>query len=153
MASIDLFNATSSSTSALLYGFSRDRRSCHSASFRFVSVSAVSTPVGIMSWLHRIARDLIMFSPLHLVSPCQSLRFIFDTIKSTVVLAYDTLLNSSREVELIWKHRPFFRLGTVLYQMLRYPTILVLTLDLYLDLANTSTMVCSTVTYLKWTST
>jgi hypothetical protein len=103
-----------------------------------------------MGWLHQTARHLLMFSLLHLVGPSLCLRCSFDSIQSsTAVLAYDTLLTSSHEVELIWKHRPFFRPGTVLYQMLRYPTLLFFALNLYLDLSNTSIMVRSAATLSK----
>ncbi|KAF8524693.1 hypothetical protein BU17DRAFT_63239 [Hysterangium stoloniferum] len=57
---------------------------------------------------------------------------------SAALFTYDTLLTLSREVEHIWKPRPFFRLGTILYLATRYPPLLVWAMNLYLDLVNTS---------------
>ncbi|KAF8524683.1 hypothetical protein BU17DRAFT_63228 [Hysterangium stoloniferum] len=63
---------------------------------------------------------------------------------SAAVFTYDTLLTLSREVEHIWKPRPFFRLGTILYLVTRYPLLLIWATTLYFELANTS------ITDYKW---
>ncbi|KAF8524681.1 hypothetical protein BU17DRAFT_63226 [Hysterangium stoloniferum] len=57
---------------------------------------------------------------------------------SAALFTYDTLLTLSREVEHIWKLRPFFRLGTILYLATRYPPLLIWAMYLYLQLVNTS---------------
>ncbi|KAF8524675.1 hypothetical protein BU17DRAFT_63224 [Hysterangium stoloniferum] len=57
---------------------------------------------------------------------------------SAAVFTYDTLLTLSREVEHIWKPRPFFRLGTILYLVTRCTPLLLWAMMLYLELANTS---------------
>ncbi|KAF8523966.1 hypothetical protein BU17DRAFT_63601 [Hysterangium stoloniferum] len=57
---------------------------------------------------------------------------------SAALFIYDSLLTLSREVEQIWKPRPFFRLGTILYLLTRYPPLLFWAMVLYLELGNTS---------------
>ncbi|KAF8524692.1 hypothetical protein BU17DRAFT_84772 [Hysterangium stoloniferum] len=57
---------------------------------------------------------------------------------SAALFTYDTLLTLSREVEHIWKPRPFFRLGTILYLLTRYPPLLVWTIMIYVNLGNPS---------------
>lgn len=72
--------------------------------------------------------------------------FTYVTIASITVFTYDILLTLSREVEHIWKPRPFFRLGTILYQATRYPLLLFIIMNFYMDSAEfTSATTCTSL--------
>ncbi|KAF8573868.1 hypothetical protein K439DRAFT_1624751 [Ramaria rubella] len=57
--------------------------------------------------------------------------FIYVTVAAFALLAYDTLLTLPSEVRFIWHKK--FRLGTILYLLACYPTLLQRLLNVYLD--------------------
>ncbi|KAF8584605.1 hypothetical protein K439DRAFT_1616590 [Ramaria rubella] len=56
------------------------------------------------------------------------------TYVTVAALRYDTLLTFSSEARFIWQKK--FQLGTILYLLARYPTLLESLLDVYLDFAS-----------------